>query len=100
MRFLLCKQVFNTKVLFTNMVFSRTIVRVIDNSGAKYVKALAYRGTGVRSCAKLGEAVLVVPKKIKRKTKHNKGLIKKRKKYVGVLVGTRWNTRRRDGTFI
>lgn len=82
------------------MIFSRTIIKIVDNSGAKYVKALAFLGDGVRYYAKLGENVLVVPKKIKRKTKHNKGAIKKRKKYLGLIVATRWNTRRRDGSFI
>lgn len=83
------------------MIFSRTILSVCDNSGAKYVKALSLWGSSYRPYGLLCDSMLVVPKKLKkRKNKNARALIQKRKKYVGLILATVWNTRRRDGSFI
>lgn len=70
------------------MIFSRTILKVCDNSGAKYVKALCLWGDTSRKYGLLCDPVLVVPKKLKRRIKRAKALLQKRKKYIGVVVTT------------
>lgn len=83
------------------MIFSRTILSVCDNSGAKYVKALSIWGNAYRPYGLLCDSMLVVPKKLKKRKKKNaRSMIQKRKKYIGLILSTRWNTRRRDGSFI
>lgn len=82
------------------MIFSRTILTVRDNSGAKYVKALSLWGNAYRTYGRLGDTMLVVPKKLRRRMKRAKSMVQKRKKYVGLIISTVWNTRRRDGSFI
>lgn len=82
------------------MIFSRTILSVKDNSGARYVKAIAVWGNVYRPYGRLCDTMLVVPKKLKRKIKRTRSNIQKRKKYIGLILTTAWNTRRRDGTFI
>lgn len=82
------------------MVYSRTILTVADNSGAKFVKAIAVLGSKKRYYGKLYDSVLVVPKKIKRRGKSGKRLVQKRRKYIALIVTTAINTRRRDGSFI
>lgn len=82
------------------MIYSRTILAVSDNSGATYVKALTLTGGVKRQYGRLYDAILIVPKKIKRRSKNNKNLIQKRKKYLAVIMATKTNTRRRDGGFI
>lgn len=82
------------------MIYSKTVVAVIDNSGAKYVKSLTVVGGTKRQYGKLHDALLVVPKKIKRRGRGKKSLVQKRKKYIAIIIATAVNTRRRDGAFI
>jgi len=82
------------------MIYSRTVLSVVDNSGAKYVKALNIVGGKKRQYGKLYDAVVVVPKKLKRRGKNSKILVQKRKKYIALIMTTATNTRRRDGSFI
>lgn len=82
------------------MVYSRTVLTTVDNSGATYVKTLTVTGGVQRQYGRLYDTVLVVPKKIKRRSKGGRTLVQKRRKYLALIMTSATNTRRRDGGFV
>ena len=76
------------------MVIKESVVYSADNSGAKFLKCidvLKKRNT----LANIGDTVLVLVKKFVHRKKLKKKIV-----YFGLLVTTKQNTRRVDGTII
>jgi len=87
-------------------VLSRhSVIRCVDNSGAKYLKILTVFGGFSRRAACLGDMVTAVPRRLLpvpnyliRKSKYKK--VVRKKKYLTLLVATRRQVRRLDGASI
>lgn len=77
------------------MVQHRTILNVADNSGVKELMVIQIYGGSKRKNAKLGELLGCVVKKALPNTTYKKG-----DKVKAVLVRTKKELRRRDGTYI
>lgn len=74
-----------------------SIIKVADNSGAMFVKCIsAGKGYTKRTC-KVGELLRVCVKKLDT----SKFVIKKKKKYLGLLISSRTKVNRfKSGTYI
>ena len=70
-------------------------LKIVDNSGGKWCKCISVRKKGKKPSAKIGMLILIVLKKISSRKK-----VKKRIKYIGLIVGIRYWIKRLDGTFI
>lgn len=79
------------------MVMVGSIIKVADNSGAMLVKCIsAGKGYTKRTC-KVGELLRICIKKLDT----SKVLIKKKKKYLGLLISSRVKVNRfKTGTYI
>ena len=76
------------------MISVESKLKSADNSGAKILKCIKILGNFKKRVAKSGEIILVSVKKLDRKKK-----IKKKNVYLGLIISTKWKTRRLDGTF-
>ncbi len=77
------------------MLQLRSLLTVADNSGAKEAYIIGIPGKGNRKFAYLGDVITVVVKKA-----DPFGQVKKGEVLYGVIVRTRKETRRTDGTYI
>jgi large subunit ribosomal protein L14 len=77
------------------MVIERTMLEVADNSGAKKLQVIHVIGSSGKRYAYLGDTVKVVVKKA-----IPGGLVKKSGVHIAVLVRTRKEFRRPDGSYI
>jgi large subunit ribosomal protein L14 len=77
------------------MLQLRSVLTVADNSGAKEAYIIGIPGKGNRKYAYLGDVITVVVKKA-----DPFGQVKKGEVLYGVIVRTRKETRRTDGTYI
>jgi large subunit ribosomal protein L14 len=77
------------------MIFTGTILKSADNSGARKIKCIKVLGVAPKNYANLGEIVLVVVQKLKNTKK-----VEKKKMYFGLIVSIKSKTKRIDGTFI
>lgn len=77
------------------MLQLRTIMKVADNTGAKKAMLIGIPGLGNRRLAYVGDIVTVV---IKDAIPH--GLVKKNEVVPAVIIRTRKEKRRRDGSYI
>ena len=62
------------------MIYKQTILKVVDNSGAKFVKCIKSRGKGKYSS--IGDSILVSLYRIKNSLKIKKSIL-----YIGLVVG-------------
>ena len=77
------------------MIKSGTILRVVDNSGAKWGKCIQVRNKGKYPIGSIGSILLVSLKKIVSRKK-----VTKRTIYMGLVVGVSHWIVRIDGTFV
>ena len=77
------------------MIQTQTILEVADNSGAKRVMCIRVLGGSRRRYARLGDIVVVAVKEALPDGNVKKGTVQK-----GVIVRTRKETRRPDGSYI
>lgn len=77
------------------MIQHRSMVKVVDNTGAKQVQCIRVLGGHRKRYTRLGEVFTAVVKKAE-----PYGLVKKSDIVTAVLVRTRKNIRRPDGTYI
>jgi large subunit ribosomal protein L14 len=77
------------------MIQTQTILEVADNSGAKRVQCIRVLGGSKRRYARLGDIVVVAVKEALPDGNVKKGTVQK-----GVIVRTRKETRRPDGSYI
>jgi len=81
------------------MIQHNTILKVADNSGAKKVKCIHVFGGFKRKYALLGDVIVVSVKELRNKSrktsKVNKGDV-----YKGVILRTKINTFKKDGTAV
>ncbi len=77
------------------MVQTRTMLKVADNTGAKKMQCIKVLGGYKRRYARLGDIITVT---VKEAVPH--GMVKKGQVLHCVIVRTRKETRRKDGTYI
>jgi large subunit ribosomal protein L14 len=77
------------------MIQTQTILEVADNSGAKRVQCIRVLGGSKRRYARLGDIVVVAVKEALPDGTVKKGTVQK-----GVVVRTKRETRRPDGSYI
>lgn len=77
------------------MIQHRTMVKVADNSGAKILQCIRVLGGYRKRYAKIGDIFTGV---VKRAEPY--GLVKKSEVVTAVLVRSRKETRREDGTYV
>ncbi len=77
------------------MIQTQTILEVADNSGAKKVQCIRVLGGSKRRYARLGDIVVVAVKEALPDGNVKKGTVQK-----GVIVRTKRETRRPDGSYI
>lgn len=85
------------------MILSESVLYAADNAGTQIVKCIKVLGGFWRRHAKLGDKIIITPKKIKyshkigKKARDDKD---KKIKYIGLIVATKKEKRRRDGLYI
>ncbi len=77
------------------MIQTQTILEVADNSGAKRVQCIRVLGGSRRRYARLGDVIVVAVKEALPDGTVKKGTVQK-----GVVVRTKRETRRPDGSYI
>lgn len=77
------------------MIQIESKLKIVDNSGGKWGKCISVCKKGKNPTAKTGMLILVVLKKISSQKK-----VKKRVRYIGLIVGISYWIKRIDGTFI
>ncbi|MBI5731792.1 MAG: 50S ribosomal protein L14 [Candidatus Magasanikbacteria bacterium] len=77
------------------MIQPRTMIKVADNTGAKQIQCIRVLGGYKKRYARLGEIFTAAVKKAE-----PYGLVKKSEIITAVLVRSRKEMRRRDGTYI
>ena len=77
------------------MIQTQTMLEVADNSGAKRVQCIRVLGGSRRRYARLGDIVVVAVKEAMPDGTVKKGTVQK-----GVIVRTKKETRRPDGSYI
>ena len=77
------------------MIQQQTILQVADNSGAKEVMCIKVLGSSKRRYAYIGDEIIVSVKKAS-----PKGAVKQKTVQRAVIVRTRKNTKRKDGSYL
>ena len=77
------------------MVMEQTMLDVADNSGAKKAKCIKVLGGSRRTYASIGDVVVVAVKKA-----IPEGVVKKGDVAKGVIIRTKKNVRRDDGSYL
>ncbi len=77
------------------MIMEQTMLDVADNSGAKMAKCIKVLGGSRRVYASVGDIIVVAVKKA-----IPNGVVKKGEVAKGVIVRTRKNIRREDGSYL
>ncbi len=80
------------------MIRAQTILKVVDNSGAKLVKCIKVKNKSGKACAKVGDVVLVAVQSLRpRYGKRVKVKMGKSEVHHGVIVQTRRLSRNKGG---
>lgn len=77
------------------MLQLRTLLEVADNTGAKKLELIGIPGKGNKKIARVGDVIRCIVKKAT-----PNGMVKDHEKVLAVIVRTRKETRRRDGSSI
>ncbi len=77
------------------MIQVQTIVKVVDNTGAKEAMCVKVLGGSKRRYAKIGDIIVLAVKKAL-----PRGIVKKKAVVKGVIVRTKKELRREDGSYI
>ncbi len=78
------------------MIQQQTILKVLDNSGAKTVKCIKVLGGFKKRYAKLGDIIVVSIQELKNKSKLT-SKVKKREVYKALVVHVKTNYKKKDG---
>jgi len=70
------------------MIQHKTVLKVVDNSGAKIVKCIKVLGGLKKKVAKLGDVLVVVVKEIRNRSKQ-KSKVKKKEVCNGIIIRTK-----------
>jgi large subunit ribosomal protein L14 len=81
------------------MIQTQTILKIIDNSGAKSVQCIKTLGGFKSKYAYIGDTVITAIKKIRSKNKL-KSRVKKGEIFSAVIIRTKFKQLRKDGSFI
>jgi len=95
MLFKCCSAAFITNIVFLGMVQFRTILQSADNSGAKIMQVIRVHGGYKKRYGRIGDLVTVV---VKETLPHMQ--VKKGEVGVAVIVRTKKEFRRADGTYV
>lgn len=79
------------------MIQQQTILRVVDNSGAKNVKCIKVLGGFKRRFAKLGNVIIVSIKSLRNKSRDT-SKVKKGEIYKALIVKTKTKQSNKDGS--
>lgn len=77
------------------MIQHQTRLKVADNTGAKEVMCIKVLGGSKRRYARIGDLITVTVKEAT-----PQGTVKKKSIQIAVVVRTKTNTRRKDGSYI
>jgi len=77
------------------MLQVRSHVKVADNTGAKVINVFSVNGKNARRFARIGDVIVGSVRQVS-----PGGQVKKGDKVYGVIVRTRKETRRKDGSYI
>jgi len=80
------------------MIQLRSILKVSDNTGAQKAQCLKIYNKSPKQIGFLGDIILVAIKQIKNKTKGKK--IKKKELHKAILIRSKKNKKRYDGSYI
>lgn len=80
------------------MIQQQTILKVADNSGAKYVKCIKVLGGFKRKIAFLGNFIIVSVQKLRNKSKKTSKVLKG-DVYKAIIVRTKYKVKKNDGSF-
>jgi large subunit ribosomal protein L14 len=81
------------------MVQTQTLLKIIDNSGAKSVQCIKTLGGFRRKYAYIGDTVITTIKKIRSKNKL-KSKVKKGEIFSAIIIRTKFKQLRKDGSFL
>lgn len=80
------------------MIQQQTLLKVADNSGAKYVKCIKVLGGFKRKTAFLGDLIVVSVQKLRNKSKKTSKVFKG-DVYKAIILKTRQKVKKKDGSF-
>lgn len=81
------------------MIQQQTILKVLDNSGAKSVKCIKVIGGYKKKVANLGDLIVVSIKELRNKSK-NSSKVKKGEVHRAVIIKTKSNKVHKDGSVV
>ena len=80
------------------MIQQQTLLKVADNSGAKYVKCIKVLGGFKRKIAFVGDFIMVSVQKLRNKSKKTSKVLKG-DVYKAIVVRTKHKVKKNDGSF-
>lgn len=80
------------------MIQQQTLLKVADNSGAKYVKCIKVLGGFKRKTAFLGDLIIVSIQQLRNKSKTTSKVLKG-DVYKALILRTKQKVRKKDGSF-
>jgi|LakMenE01Jun11ns_1017448.scaffolds.fasta_scaffold9957533_9 large subunit ribosomal protein L14 len=80
------------------MIQQQTVLKVADNSGAKYVKCIKVLGGFKRKTAFLGDCIVVSVQKLRNKSRKTSKVLKG-DIYKAIIIRTKQKVKKKDGTF-
>jgi large subunit ribosomal protein L14 len=81
------------------MIQTQTLLKIIDNSGAKSVQCIKTLGGFKRKYAYIGDTIITTIKKIRSKNKL-KSKVKKGEIFSAIIIRTKFKQLRKDGSFL
>lgn len=81
------------------MIQQQTILKVLDNSGAKTVKCIKVLGGLKKRYARLGDVIIVSVQELRNKSKLT-SKIKKGEVHKAIIVQTKLNYKKKDGSML
>merc|ERR1712151_29571 len=81
------------------MIQQQTILKVLDNSGAKTVKCIKVLGGLKKRYARLGDVIIVSVQELRNKSKLT-SKIKKGEVHKAIIVQTKLNSKKKDGSML
>ena len=82
------------------MIHFHTNLKVIDNSGAKKIQCIKILRGSKHKCASIGNEIVVSVKKCAKNIKNNKNKVKKGQVHKALIIGTKKEFNRKNGTSI
>jgi large subunit ribosomal protein L14 len=81
------------------MIQTQTLLKTIDNSGAKSVQCIKTLGGFKRKYAYIGDTVITTIKKLRSKNKQQ-SKVKKGEIFSAIIIRTKFKQLRKDGSFL